>query len=160
MKQKYEIAKNDADHQMIIREYGELDKELMSLLCEETYRIDEIRASMSRSSDSLIAALRTQNLFPTYLNAVKIAEAVVGLLSTDKSDAVEIVIDESDYLGRKVNFKEELLEDVEDEPPALDDLLDDDVEEEFDDEIDVGKLGSSLKIADDDDVDVDMEDDL
>ena len=37
MKQQYTILKNLNDSRLIIREFGELDKDSLSLLCEESY---------------------------------------------------------------------------------------------------------------------------
>ncbi|MCK7503842.1 MAG: hypothetical protein MZV70_06840 [Desulfobacterales bacterium] len=37
MKQKYEILRDEDSKRLIIREYAELDKDVMSLLCEESY---------------------------------------------------------------------------------------------------------------------------
>jgi hypothetical protein len=39
MKQKYEILKDEDNKRLIIREYAELDKDVMSLLCEESYGV-------------------------------------------------------------------------------------------------------------------------
>ena len=37
MKQKYTIHKDTDNKRLIIKEYAELDKEILSLLCEESY---------------------------------------------------------------------------------------------------------------------------
>ena len=43
MKQKFQIQKNDTEQQLIIRESAELDKDVMSLLCEVTFEADTIQ---------------------------------------------------------------------------------------------------------------------
>jgi hypothetical protein len=76
MKQKYTIIKDDKNKQLIIREFAELDKEILSLLCEETYDQKLIRSAIKSGKEDLIAALRTNNLYPPGIYADKIANAV------------------------------------------------------------------------------------
>ena len=64
MKQKYTIIKDSTNKQLIIREFAELDKEILSLLCEETYEQKAILAAIKKGKDNLISALRTKNLYP------------------------------------------------------------------------------------------------
>jgi hypothetical protein len=76
MKQKYAIVRDDKNKQLIVREFAELDKEILSLLCEETYADKRIRAAIRKGREELIAALRTKNLYPPGIYAKKIADAV------------------------------------------------------------------------------------
>ena len=71
MKQKYVILKNDEKNELIIQEYAELDKEMLSLLCEESYNGPFIESAISAGKDALIVALRTQNLYPPGLFAAR-----------------------------------------------------------------------------------------
>ena len=64
MKQKYLIMKNDEKDKLIIRELGELDKDMYSLLCEEIYDSENIKSAVAKGKTTLISALRTENLFP------------------------------------------------------------------------------------------------
>ena len=64
MKQKYQIQLNRAENQIVIRENAELDKELMSLLCEERFAVAALEAARQDGPDALVAALRTKNLYP------------------------------------------------------------------------------------------------
>ena len=64
MKQKYPIIKDKKNKQLIIREFAELDKEILSLLCEETYEQKMIVAAIKSGQENLISALRTNNLYP------------------------------------------------------------------------------------------------
>jgi hypothetical protein len=82
MKQKYTIVRDDKNNQLIIREFAELDKEILSLLCEETYDQKLIRAAIKSGKEELIAALRTNNLYPPGIYADKIANAVKELYRT------------------------------------------------------------------------------
>ena len=64
MKQKYTIMKNDEKTGIIIREFAELDKEIFSFLCEETFDDKTVKSAIEKGQDTLIQTLRTQNLFP------------------------------------------------------------------------------------------------
>jgi hypothetical protein len=64
MKQKFLVQKSASNAQIIIRENAELDKELMSLLCEERFEIATLVTALENGRESLIAALRTLNLYP------------------------------------------------------------------------------------------------
>ncbi|MCK7511232.1 MAG: hypothetical protein MZV70_49000 [Desulfobacterales bacterium] len=46
MKQKYEILRDDDNKRLIIREFAELDKDTMSLLCEESYDKKAIKSAI------------------------------------------------------------------------------------------------------------------
>ena len=90
MRQKYEIVRDDDNKRLIIREFAELDKDVMSLLCEETYDKKAIKSAMALGRDTLIAALRTKNLYPPGMYAGKIAETVVELYGAkDKTAAFD-----------------------------------------------------------------------
>ena len=53
MRQKYEIVRDDDNKRLIIREFAELDKDVMSLLCEETYDKKSIKSAMTLGRDAL-----------------------------------------------------------------------------------------------------------
>jgi len=85
MKQKYLIINDKKNKQIQIQEYAELNKEMLSLLCEEAYDYKTIKPAIASGTDTLIAALRTNNLYPPGIYAEKIASAVTELLkSKDK----------------------------------------------------------------------------
>ncbi len=77
MKQKYSITRDDEKQVLTIREYAELDKEMMSLLCEETYSQQELMEAAEDGIDALLAAIRTNNMYPPAVYAEPIAEAVM-----------------------------------------------------------------------------------
>lgn len=155
MKHKYNVSRDDAQKQLIIREYAELDKEIFSLLCEERYAEDGIRTAMAAGTDALISAFRTRNFYPTYTFAARIAAAISTLFAQDQPDPVEIVLDDADFLNRQAAEPPERVE-TEEESEDIDDLLGDSVDEEFDD-IDIDKINSGIKIADDDAADIEEE---
>jgi hypothetical protein len=156
MKQKFQIQKSDADHQLIIRESAELDKDVMSLLCEVAFEADAIKNALSDGREALIAALRTRNMYPPRIYAEMIADAVRDLyLSADK-ESTELMFDDLDLLTHE-RAAIAALDDIEDEAGEIDELLDDDFEEDYDDEDDIKKINSPIKIEDDTASDMDEE---
>ena len=154
MKQKFLVQKSAAQAQIIIRESAELDKELMSLLCEERFEIAALEKALQGGRESLIAALRTRNLYPPKAYAEKIADAVQDLLKNADEDAVELFFDDLDLLdkARQAAAKAEALKENADN---IDELIEDEFEGEFEEGQELGKINSTIKVADDDSVDVD-----
>lgn len=158
MKQKYSILKNDEKTAIIIREFAELDKEIFSLLCEETFEDETVKSAIAKDKATLIKTLRTQNLFPLGIYAEKIAEAVTKMYESGDDQPVELLFNDIDLLTKKEK-KPLLLDDIEEEAVGIDDLLDEDVlEEDFDEKADIKNLPYSLKISDDDSVGIDDDD--
>ncbi|MGB5992251.1 MAG: hypothetical protein WBG61_08020 [Desulfobacterales bacterium] len=158
MKQKYSILKNDEKTAIIIREFAELDKEIFSLLCEETFEDETVKSAIAKDKATLIKTLRTQNLFPLGIYAEKIAEAVTKMYESGDDQPVELLFNDIDLLTKKEK-KPLLLDDIEEEAVGIDDLLDEDVlEEDFDEKGDIKNLPYSLKISDDDSVGIDDDD--
>ena len=158
MKQKYSILKNDEKTAIIIREFAELDKEIFSLLCEETFEDETVKSAIAKDKATLIKTLRTQNLFPLGIYAEKIAEAVTKMYESGDDQPVELLFNDIDLLTKKEK-KPLLLDDIEEEAVGIDDLLDEDVlEEDFDEKSDIENLPYSLKISDDDSVGIDDDD--
>ena len=158
MKQKYTILKNNEKTGIIIRELAELDKEIFSLLCEETFEDETVKSAIAKDKDTLIKTLRTQNLFPLGIYAEKIAEAVTKMYESGDDQPVELIFNDIDLLTKKEK-KPLLLDDIEEEAVGIDDLLDEDVlEEDFDEKGDIKNLPYSLKISDDDSVGIDDDD--
>lgn len=156
MKQKYTILKDKDNQQLVIKEYAELDKEVMSFLCEETYEAKVIRSAIKSSKDSLISILRTHNLYPPNMYAEKIADAVIALYEPKGKDSVDLFFDDVELLTRQ-RASEETDKELEEPSGDLDELLEDNYEQDFEDKTDINKIDSSLKIADDDLVDGDDE---
>ena len=150
MKQKYTIVRDDKNNQLIIREFAELDKQILSLLCEETYDSKMIRAAIKQGSSHLITALRTNNLYPPGIYAAKIAESVTALYATKEQQSLDLFFDDLELLARANEPKPEAAEEPDEkEDGDIDELLEDDYESDYDDNDPPKKLNSSLKIADD-----------
>jgi hypothetical protein len=156
------ILKNNEKNELIIREFAELDKEILSFLCEERYSGDAIKAAMAQGRTSLLRALRTHNMYPPGLYMEKIMEAVKAMYDPQHPEAesagADIFFDDMDYLTRDSREPEILEEIIDEETDDLDELLDDDIEDDFDEKDTIDPLNSPLKIADDDVLDI--EDDI
>jgi hypothetical protein len=152
MKQKYQIVKDDKKKSLIVREYAELDKDILSPLCEEIYELESINSAIAGGKAVLIAALRTKNMYPPGIYAQKIADAVVQLLSSAKVQSTELFFDDVELLGQEeIGLEEGLGADSED----IDDLLQEDYDDEYENKDAITKLNSSLKVADNEYGDVD-----
>jgi len=156
MKQKYTILKDNENKRLIIKEFAELDKEILSLLCEETYEASVIRAAIKSGKESLISTLRTNNLYPPNMYAAQIADAVIDVYRSKGKDSVDLFFDDIELLTHE-RETEVAAEPLQEESTDLDELLEDDYDEDFEDKEEINKIDSSLKIADDDFVDVDDE---
>lgn len=150
MKQKYMVLKNDKKTGLIIREYAELDKEIFSLLCEETFEDETVKSAIKKGKDALIKTLRTQNLFPLGIYAEAIASAVTKIYESDDDQPVELFFNDLDLL-KKGQEQPLPLDEIEEDTVEMDDLLDEDIpEENFDEKSDIKNLPYSLKISEDD----------
>jgi hypothetical protein len=149
MKQKYLII-NDKKNKLIkIQEYAELNKEMLSLLCEEAYEYKIIKSAISAGPETLISALRTNNLYPPGIYAEKIASAVTQLLKTKDQESMELLFDDISLLAKNRKTAK-VTEQIDEDPPDLDEMLDDDYNETLEEKEDLKKIDSSLKVAGDD----------
>ena len=157
MKQKYLILNDKENKQIKIQEFAELNKEELSLLCEEAYDYKTIKAAISEGKDELIAALRTNNMYPPSIYAEQIAAAVMQLHQSKQEESLELFFDDINLLSKnRASIK--VVEQIEDEPDEaddLDDMLEDDFDESFGEKDELKKIDSSLKVADDNYVDGD-----
>ncbi len=153
MKQKYTIVKDDKNNQLIIREFAELDKQILSLLCEETYDSKLIRTAINRGRDKLISTLRTNNLYPPGIYAKKIADSVKELYAAKGSESMDLFFDDLELLAadsEPESSADDKKEAAEEQGEDMDELLEDDFESEYEEKDKISKLDSSLKIASDD----------
>lgn len=152
MKQKYVILKDNENNRIIIREYAELDKEIFSLLCEESYGDSDIKQAISSGKEVLISALRTNNFYPPILQADKISDAVMALYSSGNLQPVEIYIDDVEHLAQEPI---EMLTDdtIEGESEEIDEIFEESFEENYEEKGSMDKLKTSIKIAEDEFVD-------
>ncbi len=148
MKQKFSILRDTENNQLIIREYGELDKDILSLLCEETHADEAILEAIKAGKTALVSQLRTKNMYPPGVYAEKIAESVMALYESPDEGPTEIWFNDIDMLAAE---QAENIEDViEEDPDEIEDILEDDVSGNLEEKIKIKEVKSSLKIADDD----------
>ena len=154
MKQKYSIFYDKENNQLRIQEFAELDKEMMSLLCEETYAAESIESAIANGKEALISALRTNNLYPAGIYADKIADAVMELLKAQERKSIELFFDDLEFLSKdRVSAGATVR--LADDSNNLDELIEGNFNDGFEEKDELKKLDSSLKIADDDYVDID-----
>lgn len=158
MKQKYLLEKQE-DNSLVIKEYGELEEGIFSLLCEEKFETEDIEKALEKDDRDLIEFLRTHNMFPPFSYAEKIAEAARQLFSGQiDEDHTEILFDELAMAERK--REEEEAEFLEAEDELLDDILDG-PEDDFDSlDDDLSGIDAanpkSIKVDDDSNLDMDI----
>ncbi len=128
MKQKYLISKESDQKKLVIKEFAELDKEMLSLLCEEEYDTKMIKSAISKGKEALISELRTNNMYPPSVYAEKIAQAVIDIFGSKGSQSVEIAFNDVDLIIQEQALAEEL-DETENTVDDIDKLIDDDPKE-------------------------------
>ncbi len=154
MKQKYLISKEDDQNKLIIKEFAELDKEILSLLCEEEYDNKIIKSAILKGKEALISELRTNNMYPPGVYAEKIAQAVIDIFGSKDSQSIELSFNDVDLLIKGQAPSEDIDETESVVDDDVDELIGDDLEENIGDKNAVEKKKSSIKIAEDEDGDV------
>jgi len=150
MKQKYSILKNDEENKLIIREYAELDKEILSLLCEEIYDNESIESAIAKGKETLISTLRTKALFPISIHAEKIAEAIINMYEHENDQSVELFFNDLDILAKDREAPVVEVE-VENDPVEIDELLEGDVSDsDLDDNSEIKNITRPIKVIDED----------
>ena len=146
MKQKYLILKNDEKTKLIIREFAELDKEIFSFLCEETFDDESVKSAIAIGENALIETLRTKNLFPIGIYAKEIAAAVTNMYESGNDQSVELVFDDHDLM-KKEQEEPAVEDDIEDEVVEIDELLENDSPvPDYNDKSEIENITYSLKI--------------
>jgi len=153
MKQKYVVLLDNENGKLSIQEYAELDKEMLSLLCEETYDAAAIKTAMDRERSALIQALRTNNMYPPGIYTERIADAVAEMFQPGANTSAELFFEEREMFDAD---DEEVLEDagIEDDEKDdmdVDDLLDDDdIDDDFEEKGIIKNLKKNINISDED----------
>ena len=159
MKQKYSIHKDIEKQRLVIKEYGELNKEILSLLCEEAYPEDVIKGAINEGKEALIPRpAHTQYVSPRCF-ANSIADLVIALYGSEGEQSTEIMLDDKAFFkGSGIGVPQEE-KDVEDDDGDIDSVLDggieDDLDEVYEEKKVIKDLKSTLKVADDDGADTD-----
>lgn len=156
MKQKYTIMKSSG--RWILKEFAELDKDIMSLLCEETYDAQAVETAAKSGKESLIKALRTQNMYPPAMYADKIADTLLSMLGEPEAEPKDLFFDDKELFVSESEFEvpdsEEEIEE-ENEDVDVDDLLESDIGDGLGEKKSIKDMKSSIKVAEDDTPDAD-----
>lgn len=148
MKYKYVILKNNEANELTIKEFAELDKGMLSLLCETTYNEDVIKLAIAEGKYYLIDTLRNRNMFPPVLYAEKIAKSVIDIYDSEDEQSIELMLDDIDFLA-KIQDELEEEEEIEDKVTDIDELLETDFDDNYKEKNSIEK-NSSIKIVEDD----------
>ena len=157
MKQKYVISKDKEKKALVIQEYAELDKEILSFICEQPYELKAIREAIKKGKRELISTLRTENMYPIGMYAEKLATSVIDLVKSKDDKPLEIFFNDIDLLA-KDQAPDEADEDIENDAVEVDELLDEDESvPTYGEKDEIDKLAKSIKVADDDSTEMDDE---
>ena len=153
MKQKFVISRDSDKKELIIKEYAEIEKDRLSLVCEETYDDKVIKTAMEKSKEALYSALRTDKLYPPISVTMNIGEAVIEIYGSKNKPSAEFVFNNLDFIT-KDGEKPEIEDDIEDKEDDLDELLEDNLDLKHIGKDETDPVDSLLKVADDDIPDV------
>ena len=154
MKQKYLISKENDQNKLIIKEFAELNKERLSLLCEEEYDNKIIKSAISKGKEALIFELRTNNMYPPGVYAEKIAQAVIDIFASKESQSIELSFNDIDLLIEDQETPEDIDETESVADDDIDELIGDDIEEKLGNKNAIKDIKGSIKIAEDEGGDV------
>jgi hypothetical protein len=110
MKQRYFISRDEKERELTIEEYavvagnlkrqeiGALAKDDFTLLCIESYEDKLIKEAISQGKDALVAAIRTDNLYPISNYADVIADSVIEIYGKNDRRSKELLFDDLDLL--------------------------------------------------------------
>ncbi|BBO69568.1 hypothetical protein DSCA_34980 [Desulfosarcina alkanivorans] len=152
MKQKYVVLLDNEAGKLAIQEYAELDKEMLSLLCEESYDADVIKSSMDKDRNALIQALRTHNMYPPGVYTERIADAIIEMFQPGANTSAELFFEERDLFAPEEAEEMDETADASasDKGMAVDDLLDEDMDDDFEEKGIIKDLKKTIKISDSD----------
>ena len=152
MKHKYVIQRNGQKNTLIIQEFAELDKDDLSLVCEETYPDAAIEAAMSGKAETLLQAIRTKNFYPPNLYANSIAGTIIDIYNSKNNAEQELIFDDLDFITKDIEKPK--ADASMDESSDIDELIEEDFDEAYENKNNINNINSSLKVADDEILDV------
>jgi hypothetical protein len=152
MKQKFVVLLDNEKGKLAIQEYAELYKEMLSLLCEETYDATAIKTAMEKDRNTLIHALRTHNMYPPGAYTERIADAIIEMFQPGANPSAELFFEERDMFDPMVEGAADDPDDDEEEDTGVevDDLLDDNIDDDLEEKGIVKNLKKSIKDSDGD----------
>ncbi len=141
MKHRYEVIKDDTV--LTVREHGELDKEMFTLLCEEKYELPRIFGALDKGLDAVIGALRTRNFYPTRYAVEKLAIAAAEVCRAKDSNRLEFILDDTEIFS-DIQDPTDVLEEFDE----ANDAEGDDLEELLADDDKLKTTKGSFRVAD------------
>ena len=152
MKQKYVVLLDNENEKLSIQEYAELDKEMLSLLCEETYDAGAIKAAMDKDHQALIQALRTNNMYPPGVYTDRIASAIVDMFQPGANSSAELFFEEREMFDpvEEADTDNAVVEGEDKSGMDVDELLDDDIDDGFEEKGIIKNLKKNIKTSDED----------
>jgi hypothetical protein len=153
MKQKYVINRDSDEKKLIIKEFAEIEKDRLSLVCEETYDDKAIKSAMAKGKEALYSALRTDKFYPPIFVTMNIGEAIIEVYGSKDKLSTEFVFNDIDFIA-KDGEKPEIEDDIEAKEDELDDLLEDNLDLKHIGKDESDNVDSLLKVVDNDIPDV------
>jgi hypothetical protein len=151
MKQKYVVLLDNERGKLAIQEYAELDKEMLSLLCEESYEAAAIKAAMDKDRNTLIQALRTHNMYPPGVYTERIADAIIEMFQPGANTSSELFFEERElFEPLEKEPIDDADEDDDDSGMGVDDLLDDEIDDDYEEKGIIKNLKKKIKVPDTD----------
>jgi hypothetical protein len=110
MKQRYFISRDEKASELTIEEYAvvagnmkrqeinALAKDDFTLLCIESYQDKHIKKAIKQGKEALVAAIRTDNLYPISNYADVIADSVIEIYGKNDRSSKELLFDDLDLL--------------------------------------------------------------
>jgi hypothetical protein len=153
MKHKYVFSKDTTTGEVLIREYAELNKEIFSPVCETVYEAKQFEEALSQGPAALMAEMRTRNFYPPSSFSEKIVLGISDMISSGDQEMVEIYCDDADFLTKSLD-SQEVFEDIEeDENETLENFIDEDLPDTFDEKVKTSSVDSSDLDGEDDGLD-------
>lgn len=128
MRLKYIVEKKDKNNALTLREYIESEKDRFCLTNETVHSKQVLYSATRKGVKALIAAFRTQNMYPPAQIAERIADAVLTVLKSSSDPSVEVIVDEMEFVDKTQRIRRKA------EPMEEESLDEDDPIEECSDE--------------------------
>lgn len=160
MKQKYIIKKDDAKSTLVIKEYAELDKEITSFMGEQEYDLEDITRAIAGGGDELANVLRNNDFYPPRVIMDNIAEKIAEIYNANINEAVELLLNDVDFLAKDEPKEQPIIPEIEESDDDVDDLLEESLDDSLVDSNSIGSKKTSIKVADAETLDGDIENDL
>ena len=101
MRFKYIVEKKDKNNALVLREYMETERDLFSCMNETVFDGKTLFDANKRGMKALLGVLRTNNFYPPFKFAEKIADVVSNMLKSKKNPSMEIILDDMDFIDTK-----------------------------------------------------------